>query len=180
MKEESRVIENFNDKNVFFNSLYIKYYRPVKNFISKHLNNRQPEEEITQEVFIKLYQNIESLHPESIKGWLYKVAHNEAINYYRKNLKPISSLDEQQEESFSEDTAHDSIERKQQRYMIRNILLKLPKNQATAIYLKDICGFSYQDIADRMEISYEAVKSLIFRGRQNFMKYYEEMNENEL
>lgn len=180
MKDELRAIEGLNPKNDLFNTMYKKYYSSIRSFISKHLRAHQPGDEITQEVFIKLYQNIESLQTDNIKGWLYTVARNETINHNRKNSHYISSLEEQLVEPSCEDTANKSLERNYQRDMVKNILVRLPKNQAVAIYLKDIYGYSYQEIADKMNISYKAVKSLIFRGRQRFIKYYEEMNIDDL
>lgn len=178
--EEFRATEGLNPKNDLFNTMYKKYYSPIRSFISKRLRAHQPGDELTQEVFIKLYQNIESLQTDKIKGWLYTVAHNETINHNKKNSLNISSLEEQLVEPSCEDTANKSLERNFQRAMVKNILVRLPKNQAVALYLKDIYGYSYQEIADKMNISYKAVKSLIFRGRQRFIKYYEEMNMDDL
>lgn len=181
MDENLRLDEEVKgQKNELFNMMYEKYYNPIKNYISKLLLQRHPCDEITQEVFIKFYKNIESLRTQNFKGWLYTVAHNETVNYIRKNSTPVSSLNEQISEPSCDDASHQVLERKLQVKLIKDIFLKMPKSQAVALYLQNIEGYSYHEVASHMGISDKAVKSLIFRGRQNFIKLYEELSGNEL
>ena len=164
-------IENFED-------LYSEYYDCLKNYVSRLLCYGSAAEEIVQEVFIKLYNNKKKITSQNIKGWLYTVAHNDTVNYLRKNSKTIVEL---KEEFMGSDNPIDKkIEKKFNRMIISQVLVKMPKKQVTAILLKDMDRHSYSEIATIMNISYEAVKSLIYRGRQNFIKYYEELSVSEM
>lgn len=167
------------DNKKTFEIFFKKYYGAIKNYITRLMGYRENGEEITQEVFIKLYKNMESVHPKSIKGWLYTVAHNETINYMKRKKDDVY-LDEQGMENIIDCKHLMDMNRHYDRKMILEIFKRLPKNQAYVIYLKDVRGLSYMEIAENLGISYEAVKSLIFRGRQCFIKYYEELNSDEL
>lgn len=164
--------------NLSFDDLYKNYYIDIRNYVSKLCGSWHISEEITQEVFIKFYKNHSKISYKNVRGWLYKVAHNDTINYFKKNSKIFIELDEDIKD-ISNDPYNEIMQNKQ-RKTISQIFMKMPSNQSQALLLKDMYGYSYEEISIIMKISYKAVKSLIYRGRQNFIKYYNEVINNEL
>lgn len=170
---------NKNHDNTF-NEYFSRYNTPIKKYVYTYLKDSQLSEEITQNVFLKFYRNFERLEPDNLCSWLYRVARNEVIDNLKKKTTDTFSLEEQYIEPFTLNTPQKEIETKSKRETIKKILLKLPKNQRTAIVLKDVRGYSYKEIAKLMDTTHKAVKSLIYRGRQNFIKYYKEVAGDEL
>lgn len=173
-RKEKKIIDN--EFNMYFN----KYNKKITNYIYKLVKNFETSEEIAQNVFIKFYKNLSKLKKDNLQAWLYKVAHNDTISHLKKNSTITISLENQFVEPFTQNTPQMIIDQKKEAESIYNIMMKLPKSQRTTILLKYVKGYSYQEIAKTMDISYEAVKSLIYRGRQNFIKYYREVKEDEM
>lgn len=174
--KKSYPLNNIISKENFytFDEIYKENYSSIKNYIFKMCNNQSISEEITQDVFIKFYKYKHKIKYEKIKAWLYKVAHNEAVNYFKKNNKINEHLNDSLQDTSN--TPDRVIEENHKRKIIQAILIKLPPNQSTAILLKDMEGYSYDEISCIMGISYNAVKSLLYRARQNFIKYYKEVS----
>lgn len=163
-----------------FNEYYKIYYNQIRGYIYSKVKDNEVSDEIVQNTFLKLLNNMKSNKMSNIKGWLYTVAHNECIDFLKKNSRAIYSLEEQYFEPFTEKTPQDVVQEGVDKKIIIEILTKLQKNQRAVILLKDVRGYTYKEIAKEMGISYQAVKSLIFRGRQNFIKYYREVEGNEM
>lgn len=170
--------EPLKESNLSFDDLYKLYYVDIRNYISKLCGCWTIAEEITQEVFIKLYNNLNKISHNNILGWLYKVAHNLTINYFNQNPKLNFEL---YDNLYNEaNDTYDLIEKNNEKRIISEVFLKLPQKQAQAILLKDLYGYSYKEISNILKLSNKAVKSLLYRGRQNFIKYYNEVINNEL
>jgi len=163
-----------------FNQYFSQHYLKINRYIFKYLRDDEMSKDITQNVFAKLYNNLTKLKKDNLKSWLYKVAHNDSIEYLKKKSLKVTSLDDEFVEPFTLNTPQTIVQQKYEREIIHATMMKLPKNQRSAILLKDVKGYSYDEIAEAMGISYEAVKSLIYRGRQNFIKYYGEVKRNEM
>ena len=143
-----------------------------------YLGNRQDAEEITQDVFIRLYQSRASYKPRGkLSTYLYRIAINLSLNRIRdrkrKSWVSFESLKKKgQENLFSgEDQNPDRIlDLKEQQQMIQHTIDGLPENQRTALILKRFEELSYNEIADVMKISVSAVEALLYRARQNLQK----------
>lgn len=170
--------ENIYDNQ--FNNYYSQYFNIIKKYIFKYLKDNEMSKDIAQNVFLKLYTNLDKLKEDNLLNWLYKVAHNDSIDYLKKKSTGTVSLEEHLIEPCTNNTPNKIVQQKEERKIINSILLKLPKNQRTAILLKDVKGYTYDEIARNMDISYGAVKSIIYRGRKNFIKYYKEVEDNEM
>lgn len=176
--DERSGLGSFEHIEIEFEQLYKDNYNFIRNYTYKLCGSPNISEEITQEVFLKLYENIKKLRNENIKGWLCRVAHNKVVNYLKRNSKftfemAVGLVDEfnTPETKWDEDDNARGIAR---------VLNKLPRKQAMAILLRDMEQYSYEEISTTMGLSYKAVKSLIYRGRQNFIKYYREDAKNEM
>lgn len=161
-----------------FNFLYQKYFLSIKGYTYGFLKDDELAKDLAQNVFTKLYQHRKGITKSNIKNWLYKVAHNDVIDYLKRN--PKQDYLELENQLRTEDTPLTAVQQQYEREMIFKVMLELPRNQRTAILLKDVKGFSYDEIAKTMQISLAAVKSLIFRGRKKFIKEYLEVKKNEV
>jgi RNA polymerase sigma-70 factor, ECF subfamily len=84
----NRMIEGLKQKDeAQFNIFYHQYYGFVFFVILKIVKNRLNAEELTQDVFVKVYEKIATFSGLSFENWLYTIAYNHAINYYHREMK---------------------------------------------------------------------------------------------
>lgn len=141
--------------------------------------------DLTQETFLRAFKHIDSFRGDAdLKTWLYRIAVNQARNRWRwwKRRKKdstvsLDSTENQNDEPLSARLSSNSTRDPEQELLARErekALLKalrtLKQDFREAVVLRDIEGFSYEEIADTLEISVGTVKSRIARGRLELRK----------
>ncbi len=159
-----------------FEKLMTMYFSRILNFIVRFIKNREIAEDLTQEVFIKVYNNGKNYQPKAkFKTWLYTIARNISLNEIRKNKQIIVSLDEtvssnegvmsRQVADGTVMRADEEMQQEERAEMIRHAIKSLPENQQTAVILRRYDNFSYDEIAQTMGTTSKAVKSLLSRAK---------------
>jgi RNA polymerase sigma-70 factor (ECF subfamily) len=158
-------------------ALMRKYYPRILNFIYRFLGNRQVAEDLTQEVFLKVYKSAFKYTPRSqFQTWLYTIAKNTALNELRRKRGLFVSTDqtfnsdgnELTKEIADYETAPDKdLMHKEKAAMIRQAIDDLPEKQRMAVILRRFEDFSYAEIAATLKVSDKAVKSLLSRAKLN-------------
>jgi RNA polymerase sigma factor (sigma-70 family) len=183
---EERLIEELkNGSEAALETLINKYQINIYNTCLGLIQNENDAEEITQDVFIKMYQKSSSFKGDAaFSTWLYKIAVNECLQKIRSNkaqkrfgkIWDIFSNEKIKEEVI--DFIHPGVktEKKEEAKMLLKAIKELPENQRVAITLKNIEGLSQQEIASVLEVSTSAVESLLSRAKQNLKK---ELEKNE-
>jgi RNA polymerase sigma-70 factor, ECF subfamily len=131
-------------------------------------------EDLTQEVFLKVYRTLHLYRPESgaLDTWIVRVARNHFIDHYRKfktekvNTAPL----EDHHETLARPTVHletpdQSLDRKEAAERVHALLARLPQDQREAVILRDLEELTYEEIADLLKVPIGTVKSRINRGR---------------
>lgn len=154
------------DESVF-SELLKRHKEKVRNIIYLTLSNSDGVDDIAQEVFITVYRHLKSFRFESqFTTWLYRITINKCKDHLRKkNIRSIFLPLKDEEpvfESINEDTDI--------KHIVRNAIATLPDKLRIPLVLKDLEGFSYQEIADTMECEIGTVKSRIFRAREALKK----------
>jgi RNA polymerase sigma-70 factor (ECF subfamily) len=154
-----------------FGTLFDKYKTKLLNFVYRFVGNQIDAEDITQEVFLRVYNSKNKYKPKSkFSTWIYKIAKDLCIDYLRKHKHEIIPIDEEIIQQLSDKTNDEpnvSAERNEINKIIHSALFSLPVNQRTALYLKVYENKSYKEIAQILGCSVSAVESLIFRARQS-------------
>ncbi len=119
---------------------------------------QQAAEDIVQDCFEVLWKKKRSVDASKCKSFLFAIAYNKSMDYYRKKYKQRDPIPTS---VYAEtDTNFDT------KKYIMQAMLKLKPKQRTAILLKDWEGYSYSEIADIMQVSLDQVKVNIHRGRK--------------
>ena len=168
LDDDFSLIKRFIDGDeLVFSELLKRHKEKVRNIIYLTLSNTDGVDDIAQEVFITVYRHLKSFRFESqFTTWLYRITINKCKDHLRK--KNIRSIflplkdDEPIFESINEDTDI--------KHIVRNAITTLPDKLRIPLVLKDLEGFSYQEIADTMECEIGTVKSRIFRAREALKK----------
>lgn len=162
-----------------YNILVKRYKDPLMNFVYRFVGDRDVSTDIVQETMIKFYLNKDSYKSfAKFSTWIYTIAGNLAKNELkRRKRRTILSLDNEDDENRSlqvEDTKFISPERSADNEikgsMIQKALAKVKPVYREVVILRDIDGFSYEEIADITELSIGTVKSRINRGRGQLQK----------
>src|SRR4030088_2355024 len=148
-----------------FETLCARYQARLLSFCRHLLASREDAEDVLQEVFAAAYNAV--LADErtiNVRPWLYRIARNRSLNHLRKaSAIGVDSMDVHYAEG-GVSTAEKVMRRESFRQLISDVQ-QLPETQRTALLLREIDALSYEQIADAMETTIPAVKSLLVRAR---------------
>jgi RNA polymerase sigma-70 factor (ECF subfamily) len=169
-----------------FRFLIDSYGDRVLNTILSIIQSREDAEDLTQEVFVEVYNSIEKFKGESqLYTWIYRIATTKALDLIRKRKAKkrfafiTSIFSNENEEMEIQDFHHPGIEAENQERakILFKAMNKLAENQRIAFTLSQVENLSYKEIAEVMKLSVSSVESLIFRAKTNLKKllrdYYE-------
>ena len=137
------------------------------------IGDQMGADDIVQDVFIKLYQNLDNIHnKQSIQFWLFKTARNEMLTIFRntKNKKLYSnSVDLEEIEIKSPDSLSEQIENKELSKIVLSELDVMSVEFREVFILREYSGLSYKEIASLLEIEEDLVKSRLYKARQKLV-----------
>jgi RNA polymerase sigma-70 factor (ECF subfamily) len=160
-----------------FDWLVTYYHAPVYNVILGILGDPSDAADGTQEVFLKAFRGIRGFrHGSSLKTWLYRIAIREALNHkrwFKRHLQKNVSIDAEPEEGHAhldiEDLCASPFEQlaaQEMQHAVQSALQSVPHVFRVAVILRDLEGFSYEEVAEILECGIGTVKSRILRGRR--------------
>lgn len=168
-----------------FEKIYTDYCSLVYNIALNYLQNIQDAEEVTQDVFLKVYYKKESFkNKSSIKTWVYRIAINTSIDYLRKrSRRPIlrPPMNEPYVPRNKSEWKHPGIllEEKEAYQSLFSALNQLPAAQKSSIILLKIEGLSQKEAAKVLKINEKALESLFQRAKKALLNITEkEKNKN--
>src|SRR5688572_26933161 len=157
-----------------FEELVRRYQRPITAYVYRMLNDYESSLDVTQEVFIKVYNSLEKYSSDyKFSTWLYRIAHNAAIDYMRRNSANLQSLETENEEGAYQLqlespllTPEQERERSEWRSEIEAVVKCLPAVYRELILLRHAQDLSYDEIAEVTNLPLGTVKNRLFRARE--------------
>jgi len=157
-----------------FEELVRRYQRPITGYVFRMLGNYESSLDVTQEVFIKVYNSLTKYSNEyKFSTWLYRIAHNAAIDHMRRNSMQTQSIEvENADGTFqlqieSRDPSPElQHERGEWRKEIDAVVKCLPAAYRDLIILRHSKDLSYDEIADITSLPLGTVKNRLFRARE--------------
>jgi len=158
------------EKIIQFTLLYNRYKKRLYNFLLKLSGNRITAEDITQSVFLKLFENFEKLNnKENANFWLFRTARNEYYNYYKRE-KRKNEFDENIISNREDDFKLENyVEIKEIKKIVLGELEKMQEEQKEVYLLKEYGGLSYKEISETLDIDVNLVKSRLYKVRQKLI-----------
>jgi RNA polymerase sigma-70 factor (ECF subfamily) len=187
---EMELIEQLKQKDENAFKLIVDQWKDlVYNTVLGIVQNETEAEDLTQDVFIKVFENIRSFKGESkLSTWLYRIATTTALDFLRSKKRKkrfgfIFSLsgNEEKEDGEIPDFHHPgvSLDNKERAKLLFKAIARLPENQKAAYTLHKLEGLSYREISEILNTSVAAVESLMSRANGNLRRQLEEYYRNQ-
>jgi RNA polymerase sigma-70 factor (ECF subfamily) len=181
--EEAAVISQLREgSEEAFAWLISKYHQPIYSLVARTIPNPADAADLTQEIFIKVFRGIGKFHGDaSLRTWMYRIALHEASNqrrwWSRHSQREITIETEVAGPDDGEgvclkdtladrgDTPFDTAAHREVSSRVEAELRLVPEPYRSVLILRDIEGFSYEEIAEILATSLGTVKSRLMRGR---------------
>src|SRR5688572_1726234 len=147
------------------------HWRRVFNIAYKFVGRHDQAEDLTQDVFLKLYKSLDTFDRRAnFQTWLISVSRNLCIDHYRSARRERETINRDVDPAELTPvapgvSAYGRLEHADRVTLLRAALSELPDTLRTAVMLRDIQELTYQEIADRLDLPEGTVKSRINRGR---------------
>lgn len=170
-----------------FEELVVERSGEIYGLLFRLTENSEEARDLTQETFLRAFQNIDRFRGDAdVRTWIYRIAINQARNRFRwwrrRRRDATVSLDQKQGESGqsiigtlaepSENPEQQTLARERE-LALRSALQRLGQAYRETVILRDIEGFTYEEIAETLGINVGTVKSRLARGRQELRKKLE-------
>jgi len=170
---EAKLVERcLSGDDAAWETIVNSYARRIYNLGYRYTSRREESEDLAQEIFIRVYQNLKSYRPEagSFQNWVFKVARNLIIDHYRQSrrFRQTGGSEELETLELAEEKLPNpqrAVERSEATRFLRDGLASLSPELKEAVILRDLEGMAYQEIAELLSIPEGTVKSRINRGR---------------
>ena len=159
----------------------------VYNVALHYLQNVEDAEEVTQDVFVSVYQNLDKFNSNSsLKTWVYRITINKCLDFikYKKSAKRFFVFGKKTENEYEIQNISTfehpgiALENKENAQLLFETINQLTENQKTAFILSKLDGLSNPEIAEIMNISISSVESLIFRAKTSLKEKLSNKFEN--
>src|SRR6185295_11702644 len=157
-----------------FEELVRRYQRPISAYVYRMVGNYESALDLTQEIFIKIYGSLSRYRPEfKFSTWIYKIAHNAAIDHLRRNAGRERSLingteNDNYDLPFESEglSPEQQSEREERRVEIEAVVRSLPTAYRELVVLRHSQDLSYEEIVDVTGLPLGTVKNRLFRARE--------------
>ena len=157
-------------------TIWEDFSKKIYAFIRSRVEDDPTADDLLQEVFVRIHQNIKSLHNnERLESWIYQIARNLIIDHYRqtRRYQQVGGSEELETMNVKDDKNPNPLRSAEQleaaRFLMDGLQALAPELKE-AVILRDLEGMAYQEMADLLGIPEGTVKSRINRGRLELTK----------
>lgn len=189
-KQDELVNRSMRGDKTAYRELFEAYYSRAYSLAYSIMRNNEDAEEVLQEAFVKAYLALPKFKGDSsFYTWLYRIVRNMAIDVKRKMARRPSSdyeLDERVHSAVDNGTnaliqdPEKKLENKEALSYVQRALGKLKEEQRTILLLREVDGFSYDEISDITGINSGTVMSRLFYARKALQKIMQEQESQEV
>ncbi len=163
-KDEELLVSSLSNESAF-SLLVERWWKKIYSFIFFKIGSADEAKELTQEVFLKIYLNIENFNPAyKFSTWIYKIAQNLSIDFLRKKHMVMTELTNQS--LITKKTPLTEIIKEEKNKEIWDALEKLPEDLKEIILLRHQEELSYEEISEILNLKLGTVKNRIFKARK--------------
>lgn len=177
--EAQWIAEARSDNKEAFSKLVEKYQRPVYSVCYRMLGTPTAAEDAAQETFIRAYKALDRYDPNrSFATWILSIASNYSIDQLRKKKVTILSMDNDKHAWLAPPDPGPSPEKvaldKEKSALVQSMLAELNETDRAAVIMQYWYEYSYDEIAEALDLSSSAVKSRLFRARKLMVEKWQD------
>ncbi|GBD15997.1 ECF RNA polymerase sigma factor SigW [bacterium HR26] len=166
-----------------FEAIFLRYERPIYQFIYRMMGNAEDASDLTQECFIRAYRALPQTSDDlNVSAWLHRIAANACLDALRRrkrirwlpwegqghpDLHLMGHLEDPEREAIRSETQE----------LVQRVLTQMNPRHRLALILREYEGLSCEEIGQIMGLSRSAVKSVLFRAREEFRRIYRAVEE---
>lgn len=182
MNDNKKLSDISKTQEITFEEVYSDCSQKILNLAFRFTSDDEQARDLTQDIFIKVYQNLKNFKGESSAfTWVYRIAVNHILNFLKKEKrrKFIRLIDQNVKEAIMEDTGSRSsindyspvqvLEDEERSRIVKSIINELPPKYRIPFTLFKYEGMSYKEIAETLEISLSSVETQIHRARKQLI-----------
>lgn len=160
-----------------FAELFARYERRIYAFVYRMMGNPDDAFDLTQETFLKAFRALDRTDAElNVNAWLHRIASNACMDVLRRRQRlrwlPWDGARHERASSQREDDPEGTLLGDETQRAVARVLQAMSPRNRQAMILREYEGLSCEDIGEIMGVSRSAVKSILFRGREEFRKIY--------
>jgi len=171
LENEKQLVKDAVHDHQAFGVLYDFYFDKIYGYVFKRCGKREIAEDIVSETFTKVFCGLKNFNPRkgSFKSWVYKIATNNLIDYYRKELKNTKvDIEDITEPAEIKQTTEEYLMSLEDKKKVMQIIQKMSGRYQQVVNLKYFAELSNQEIAETMHISANNVGVLLYRALNKF------------
>lgn len=157
-----------------FEELVRRYQRPIAAYVYRMVGDYEAALDLTQEIFIKVYGSLARYRPEfKFSTWIYKIAHNSAVDHLRRNAgRERSLVNGSESDAYDMPIESDGLtpeqesEREERRVKVESVVKALPAAYRELIVLRHSQDLTYEEIVEVTGLPLGTVKNRLFRARE--------------
>ncbi len=180
-EKDFALIREFNSgKERSFSDLILRHRDKVRNLCYITLGDSDYVDDVIQDVLVNVYQNLNSFRFEAkFSTWLYRITVNKCRDYLRKKkIRKIFIAQEDDYNFVSSDRKH--FENFDLGVILNKAIAKLPEKLKEPLILRDVEGYSYNEISEMLNVEIGTIKSRIFRARETLKALLKPYQENRM
>lgn len=160
-----------------FAALFNRYERRIYSFTYRMMGNADDASDLTQDTFLKAYRALGKTDEElNVNAWLHRIAANACMDVLRRRQRlrwlPWEHTKHEGPTPHLEDDPERTLLGGETRAAVERVLAAMSPRSRQAMILREYEGLSCEDIGEIMGVSRSAVKSILFRGREEFRRLY--------
>lgn len=160
-----------------FKDLIIPYQDKLFRFALGILSNKEEAKDVVQDIILKLWERKDSINKiESVEAWMMKSIRNRCIDLIRSKGRNTEDIEKADQIDCNAYHPGDLAESNDLAIHVRSVINQLPKSYKHVILLRDIEGYSYEEISEILELSLSQVKVTIHRARKKVKEGLEKIN----
>jgi RNA polymerase sigma-70 factor, ECF subfamily len=163
-----------------FAAIFTRYERRIYSFIYRMMGDADDAYDLTQDTFLKAYRALGKTDDElNVNAWLHRIASNACMDLLRRRQRvrwlPWETAKHDRPSARAEDDPERTLLGGETQTAVQRVLSAMSPRNRQAMILREYEGLSCEDIGEVMGVSRSAVKSMLFRGREEFRKLYTTM-----
>lgn len=176
-KLEQELVARAKEDDHAFEELYNFYLPRIYGYIYKRVGNQADAEEVTSRTFLKMVSHLRDFDERKtgktgyFKSWLYCIATNTVIDYYRTR-KPVEDLEDHESHPDPTDSPVKQAEQEEHRLAVQETISRLPEKYQQILHLKFFADLSNQEIALSLGITENHAGVMLHRALKEFQKVH--------